>query len=418
MLINPSQKWDLKSGVLALSEKLVSREVDIRPLIGAPFFTSGSIIFAGVDGKLAEDNANLFWDNVNKRLGIKTKTPSTTLDVNGGISATDAKLSSLTSGSILFAGSGGLISQDNANLFWDNVNKRLGIKTKTPSTTLDVAGIIKGQYGGGITAGGVGVTKYFKVGSLPYTGTGTFEKLYVQVWGGGALGWRWYLSGIDEYIISSRDAKVIYRQRKLGETGNYQLLVYDTGSGYDFFVAVVNQDYPNILIRSFRLQSEDAWVEQKIVEATPSGTDDTSNWTVYTTIATDKYGNVGIRTATPEFNLDVRGNSCVNRIANADSTNTLRNSFNLVLRGAYWSGSASVNRDAAVFHRMLSTTPTSEIVFQIAGVDMATVRDSIADGETALLLRRNVGGTYSLVRVSMGPPDSGGTGYRVLRVPN
>jgi hypothetical protein len=40
------------------------------------------------------------------------------------------------------------------------------------------------------------------------------------------------------------------------------------------------------------------------------------------------------------------------------------------------------------------------------------------DGETALLLRRNVGGSYSLQRVSMGADDSGGTGYKVLRVPN
>jgi hypothetical protein len=41
-----------------------------------------------------------------------------------------------------------------------------------------------------------------------------------------------------------------------------------------------------------------------------------------------------------------------------------------------------------------------------------------ADGETALLLRRNVGGSYTLQRVSMGADDSGGTGYKVLRVPN
>lgn len=40
------------------------------------------------------------------------------------------------------------------------------------------------------------------------------------------------------------------------------------------------------------------------------------------------------------------------------------------------------------------------------------------DGETALLLRRNVGGDYTLQRVSMGAADSGGTGYKVLRVPN
>lgn len=40
------------------------------------------------------------------------------------------------------------------------------------------------------------------------------------------------------------------------------------------------------------------------------------------------------------------------------------------------------------------------------------------DGETTLLLRRNLGGVYTLQRVSMGADDSGGTGYKVLRVPN
>jgi hypothetical protein len=49
-------------------------------------------------------------------------------------------LSSLTSGSVLFAGSGGLISQDNANLYWDNTNKRLGIGTSSPTAKLDVNG--------------------------------------------------------------------------------------------------------------------------------------------------------------------------------------------------------------------------------------------------------------------------------------
>jgi hypothetical protein len=51
-------------------------------------------------------------------------------------------LSGLTSGSVLFTGSGGLISQDNANLFWDNANKRLGIGTATPGAKLDVRGDI------------------------------------------------------------------------------------------------------------------------------------------------------------------------------------------------------------------------------------------------------------------------------------
>jgi hypothetical protein len=43
---------------------------------------------------------------------------------------------------------------------------------------------------------------------------------------------------------------------------------------------------------------------------------------------------------------------------------------------------------------------------------------AIADTETALLVRRNVGGTLSLQRVSMGIVDSGGSGFKLLRVPN
>ena len=39
-------------------------------------------------------------------------------------------------------------------------------------------------------------------------------------------------------------------------------------------------------------------------------------------------------------------------------------------------------------------------------------------GQTAILVRRNVGGTLSLQRVSVGAANSGGTGFRVLRVPN
>lgn len=47
----------------------------------------------------------------------------------------------LTDGSMLFAGGGsGIISQDNANFFWDNTNKRLGIGNASPGAKLDVHG--------------------------------------------------------------------------------------------------------------------------------------------------------------------------------------------------------------------------------------------------------------------------------------
>ena len=45
-------------------------------------WTQGSIIFAG-SSSFAQDNAQLYWDDTNHRLGLGTATPTTTLDVNG-----------------------------------------------------------------------------------------------------------------------------------------------------------------------------------------------------------------------------------------------------------------------------------------------------------------------------------------------
>ncbi len=47
-----------------------------------------------------------------------------------------ATLSDLILGSVPFAGTGGLLSQDNSNFFWDNVNKKLGIGTASPGEIL------------------------------------------------------------------------------------------------------------------------------------------------------------------------------------------------------------------------------------------------------------------------------------------
>ena len=50
--------------------------------------TQGSVLFAGAAGVLAQDNANLFWDDTNDRLGIGTNSPSFNLDINGGTANT------------------------------------------------------------------------------------------------------------------------------------------------------------------------------------------------------------------------------------------------------------------------------------------------------------------------------------------
>jgi hypothetical protein len=82
-----------------------------------------------------------------------TSTPVITLNVptasatnRGALSSTDWStfngkftLPSLTSGSVLFS-NGTTISQDNANLFYDDTNNRLGIGTASPAFGLDVNG--------------------------------------------------------------------------------------------------------------------------------------------------------------------------------------------------------------------------------------------------------------------------------------
>lgn len=49
-------------------------------------------------------------------------------------------LPSLTPGSLLFSGTGGLVSEDSVNLFWDRTNRRLGLGTNSPVTNLEVSG--------------------------------------------------------------------------------------------------------------------------------------------------------------------------------------------------------------------------------------------------------------------------------------
>ena len=50
----------------------------------------------------------------------------------------------LTPGSVLFADPAGVISQDNADFFYDEVNKRFGKGTNKPTSEIDVVGTITG----------------------------------------------------------------------------------------------------------------------------------------------------------------------------------------------------------------------------------------------------------------------------------
>lgn len=60
----------------------------------------------------------------------------------GGGMAIGGSITSATAGSVLFAGTSGVLQQDNANLFWDDTNNRLGVGTATPSSVLHTVGSV------------------------------------------------------------------------------------------------------------------------------------------------------------------------------------------------------------------------------------------------------------------------------------
>jgi hypothetical protein len=66
-------------------------------------FTAGSVVFAGASGVYTQDNANLFWDNTNDRLGIGTASPAAPLSITRDNAAFRGQLSLQTVSSGNFA---------------------------------------------------------------------------------------------------------------------------------------------------------------------------------------------------------------------------------------------------------------------------------------------------------------------------
>lgn len=62
----------------------VTRIVIVPQMSAAVDTPSGAIPFISGSSQLVTDDSNLHWDEVNNRLGIGTKTPTSALDLNGG----------------------------------------------------------------------------------------------------------------------------------------------------------------------------------------------------------------------------------------------------------------------------------------------------------------------------------------------
>ncbi|MBP9728095.1 MAG: hypothetical protein KBD27_01825 [Candidatus Moranbacteria bacterium] len=169
--------------------------------------------------------------------------------VGSGLTIGDT-VTSGTAGSLLFVGSGPVLSQDNANLFWDDTNNRLGLGDVTPDGVLDFdfassSSTAASEYGANFTVTDTGVvttgtdTTYGSSTSVTRTGAtggtinsyGQYTLLTTDNAGAGTS--TAYGSYIDTGVSGATNADTVYGQYITTEAnaGTAYGLYVDAGAG-------------------------------------------------------------------------------------------------------------------------------------------------------------------------------------------
>lgn len=116
------------------------------PVVGSPVLggTTGSVLFIDGNSKLAQNNANFFWNDTSHLLGLGTS-PVNTLDAKGGVAfGTYAGVNTAPSNGMIVSGT-------------------VGIGTNTTGSKLEVNGT--SQFDGDLTVGASGSNSVFVGGS-------------------------------------------------------------------------------------------------------------------------------------------------------------------------------------------------------------------------------------------------------------
>ena len=96
---------------------------------------SSGVTWGGITGTLSNQT------DLQNALNLKAVIASPTF--TGTVTTPNLTLSTFTAGSVLFAGTGGAVAQDNANFFWDDTNNVLMVNTNTGSSSTSGALVVK-----------------------------------------------------------------------------------------------------------------------------------------------------------------------------------------------------------------------------------------------------------------------------------
>ncbi|MGE3801101.1 MAG: beta strand repeat-containing protein [Candidatus Kapaibacterium sp.] len=162
---------------LTANRTLIFPDSDGSVVTAAGPLVPNQILFGGPAGQSVQ-SPNLLWNNgtgiFNIGAGNFTVAAATGNTVIGGTLNLG-----FTPGSVVFAGAGGVLSQNNNAFFWDNVNEELGAGTNTPSAKLHGLSLLAGvpAIRGDNVAGGVavaGISDLYGVQGQTNTGVGVY----------------------------------------------------------------------------------------------------------------------------------------------------------------------------------------------------------------------------------------------------
>ncbi|MCE2928432.1 MAG: hypothetical protein LW817_02235, partial [Candidatus Caenarcaniphilales bacterium] len=182
-------------------------------LIADDLEVDGSIFTTSINGSSAAFTTGSI-TTLNTTTTNSTTINTTNLNASGTVNGSTFK-SALNNGSVVFANASGVLSQNNAQFYWDRNNNRLGLGTNNPSQKLDVNGQLRIR--GGAPA------KDKVLASLDTAGNGTWMDISTILSNGGA-----FLDALNDAISDKNYNLFLGNGAGLVSTGRY-----NTGVGID-----------------------------------------------------------------------------------------------------------------------------------------------------------------------------------------